>query len=145
MQINIKKLKENATIPTSGSKYAAGYDLYACINEPVVIKPHETLKIGTGLAMEIPEGYFGGILARSGFATKRGLAPANKLGCIDADFRGEIIVALHNHSTTDQTVEPNERIAQLVVIPFLALEFNETEELTNTDRGEGGFGSTGTK
>ena len=145
MQINIKKLKENATIPTSGSKYAAGYDLYACIDEPITIRPHETAKIGTGLAMEIPEGYFGGILARSGLATKRGLPPANKLGCIDTDYRGEFIVALHNHSNIEQVVEPNERIAQLVVIPFLPLDFNEVEELTDTDRGEGGFGSTGSK
>ena len=112
MQINIKKLKENATIPTSGSKYAAGYDLYACIDEPITIKPHETAKIGTGLAMEIPEGYFGAVFARSGLATKQGLRPANAVGVCDADYRGEYIVALHNDSEFEKTIKPNERIAQ---------------------------------
>lgn len=145
MQINIKKLKENATIPTSGSKYAAGYDLYACIDEPITIRPHETAKIGTGLAMEIPEGYFGGIFARSGLATKQGLRPANCCGVADSDYRGEYIVALHNDSNEERIVEPNERIAQLIVMPFLPIEFNEVNELTDTDRGEGGFGSTGSK
>ena len=145
MQINIKKLKENATIPTSGSKYAAGYDLYACIDEPITIKPHETAKIGTGLAMEIPEGYFGAVFARSGLATKQGLRPANAVGVCDADYRGEYIVALHNDSEFEKTIKPNERIAQLIVMPFLPIEFNEVNELTDTDRGEGGFGSTGSK
>lgn len=145
MQINIKKLKENAVIPTSGSKYAAGYDLYACIDEPITIEPHTTVKVGTGLAMEIPEGYFGAVYARSGLATKQGLRPANAVGVCDADYRGEYIVALHNDSTEARIIEPNERIAQLVVIPFLPLDFNEVDELSDTARGEGGFGSTGKK
>jgi dUTP pyrophosphatase len=145
MTINVKKLNPNATIPTCGSTSAAGYDLYACIEEPITIAPHETVKVGTGIAMEIPDGYVGLLFARSGIATKRGLAPANKVGVIDADYRGEFIVALHNHSTIAQTIEPNERIAQLSVVPFLPLEFNEVDELSETIRGAGGFGSTGTK
>jgi dUTP pyrophosphatase len=114
MNINIKKLNNTAIIPTKGSEYAAGYDLYANIFKPIVIKPHKTVKIGTGLSIEIPTGYFGGIVARSGLATKQGLAPANKLGICDSDYRGEYIIALHNDTRKKQIINPNERIAQLV-------------------------------
>lgn len=143
MKVNIKKLNENAVIPTRGSACSAGYDLYACINEPVTINPHETVKIGTGLAVEIPEGYFGAIFARSGFATKQGLRPANCVGVCDSDYRGEYIVALHNDTNKIKVININDRIAQLVVMPYLPIEFNEVEELTETDRNDGGFGSTG--
>ena len=142
--IKIKKLSENAIIPTRGSEYAAGYDLYACTNSPIIITPHETIKVGTGLAIEIPEGYFGAIFARSGLATKQGLRPANCVGVCDSDYRGEYIVALHNDTDIPQTINPMERIAQLVIMPFLEIEFNEVNELENTKRGDGGFGSTGT-
>ena len=146
MLIKIKKLREEATVPTSGSKYAAGYDLYACLPEgDVTIAPHATAKIGTGLAMAVPEGYFGAIFARSGLATKRGLAPANKVGVVDADYRGEIMVSLHNHGDVHQTIDHGERIAQLLLVPFLTAEFAEAQELTDTARGAGGFGSTGMK
>lgn len=143
MKINIKKLSENAVIPTRGSICSAGYDLYACINEPVTINPHETVKIGTGLAIEIPEGYFGAIFARSGFATKQGLRPANCVGVCDSDYRGEYIVALHNDTNKIKVININDRIAQLVIMPYLPIEFNEVKELTETDRNDGGFGSTG--
>ena len=143
--IAIKKLNENAVIPTYGSEYAAGADLYACISESISIAAGETLLIPTGLAMEIPVGYAGLIYARSGLASKKGLAPANKVGVIDADYRGEIMVALHNHSNQTATIEPSERIAQLVITPYLAAHFNEVTELSDTVRGEGGFGSTGSK
>ena len=145
VNVNIKKLKDDAVIPTLGSTYAAGSDLYACIDEDVVIKSGETKLISTGLAMEIPEGYAGLIYARSGLATKRGLAPANKVGVVDSDYRGEVMVALHNHSKVDAIIEPRERIAQLVVTPFLAVSFNEVDELDETARGEAGFGSSGRK
>ena len=145
MNIPVKKLKENATMPTYGSEFAAGADLYACIDEAVTINPGETHMIPTGLAMELPMGYAGIIYPRSGMASKRGLAPANKVGVVDPDYRGEFMVALHNHSLTPQTVEPNERIAQLVITPFITAQFEETEELSDTVRGAGGFGSTGTK
>lgn len=145
VNINIKKLNEKAIIPTLGSEYAAGSDLYACIDEPITIAPGETVMIKTGLAMEIPEGYAGLIYARSGLATKRGLAPANKVGVVDSDYRGEVMVALHNHSNVDATVEVSERIAQLVVTPFLSVAFSEVDELSKTVRGAGGFGSSGTK
>ena len=145
MNIKIKKLKETATIPTRGSEYAAGSDLYACIDAPITIKSGETVKIGTGLSVEIPVGYAGFIYARSGLATKKGLAPANKVGVCDSDYRGEYIVALHNDSLKDAVVEPNERIAQLIVAPYLYVDFNVVDELTDTDRGENGFGSTGSK
>lgn len=144
-KIAVKKLHEKAVLPTYGSAFAAGADLYAALDEDMVIEPNQTKLIHTGLAMEIPEGFAGLIYARSGLATKRGLAPANKVGVVDADYRGEIMVALHNHSTTAQTVVAGERIAQLVVAPFLKAEFEEAEELSSTVRGEGGFGSTGTK
>lgn len=141
--VNVKKLHENAVLPTYGSEFSAGADLYAV--EACVIPPSETRLIHTGLAMEIPEGYAGLIYARSGLASKRGLAPANKVGVVDADYRGEVMVALHNHSLVEQTIACGERIAQLVVAPFLKVDFSETDELTSTVRGVGGFGSTGTK
>lgn len=143
--INIKKLNPNATIPTYGSEYAAGADLYACIEDALTIAPGETVLVKTGLAMELPIGYAGLIYARSGLASKRGLAPANKVGVIDSDYRGEVMVALHNHSSIDQTIEPNERIAQLVITPYIKGIFSETDDLSYTVRGEGGFGSTGKK
>ena len=143
--VRIKKLKPNAAIPTYGSKYAAGADLYACIDSAVSVQPGETHLIPTGLAMEIPEGYAGLIYARSGLASKKGLAPANKVGVIDSDYRGEVMVALHNHSKVDAEIEPNERIAQLVITPYIMGIFNEVDELSETERGAGGFGSTGRK
>lgn len=145
VNVNIKKLNDKATVPTLGSEYAAGSDLYACIDEAVTIAPGETVLIKTGLAMEIPVGYAGLIYARSGLASKRGLAPANKVGVVDSDYRGEVMVALHNHSKVDAVVEPNERIAQLVVTPFLSVSYTEVDELSDTVRGDGGFGSSGTK
>ena len=143
--VNIKKLRENAVIPTYGSQFAAGADLYACLEEDLTIEPSETKLVPTGIAAEIPVGYAGLIYARSGIASKRGLAPANKVGVVDADYRGEIMVALHNHSDKPQTIARDERIAQLVIAPFLAVEFNEVDDLQDTVRGAGGFGSTGTK
>ena len=143
MKVNIKKLNKNAIIPNRGSEFSAGYDLYACLEEPINIKSNQTVKIPTGLAIEIPVGYAGMIFARSGLSTKKGLAPANKVGVCDSDYRGEYIVALHNHSDNDVVVNPGERIAQLVVIPFLSVDFVETDELNDTARGSGGFGSTG--
>ena len=144
-KVSIKKLSENAVLPTYGSPYSAGADLYALVEEETVIMPHETKLIRTGLAMEIPEGYAGLIYARSGLASKRGLAPANKVGVVDADYRGEVMVALHNHTDKEQKIEAGERIAQLVIAPFLKADFEWTEELSATVRGEGGFGSTGKK
>jgi len=141
--LRVKKLREHAVLPQYGSAYAAGADLSACMDGPVEILPGETKLVPTGLAMEVPEGYAGLIYARSGLASKRGLAPANKVGVIDADYRGEVMVALHNHSTITQKVEPGERVAQLVIAPFLAVQFEEAEALDNTVRGAGGFGSTG--
>lgn len=142
--INIKKLDSVAKIPTHGSASAAGYDLYATNTKEIDIAPHSTIKFGTGIAMEIPEGYFGAIFARSGLATKKGLRPANCVGVIDSDYRGEIIVPLHNDTDEIMTVFPQDRIAQLVILPYLAINFIETEELKSTERGKGGFGSTGT-
>lgn len=141
--IKLKKLRDNVQIPTRGSEYAAGYDLYAAITSPVIITPHTTVKIGTGIAVEIPNGYFGAVFARSGLATKEGLRPANAVGVCDSDYRGEYIVALHNDSDTPRTVTPGERIAQLVIMPYLQVDFEEVNELSDTVRGEGGFGSTG--
>lgn len=143
MRVNIKRLNENAIIPTRATEYSAGMDLYACTSTPVIIAPHETVMIGTGLAIELPEGHFGAIYARSGLASKQGLAPANKVGVVDRDYVGEVKVALHNHSNEPQIINPMERIAQLVVMPYLPVEFNEVDELSETERGEGGFGSTG--
>lgn len=143
MEVKIKKLNGNAVIPTRGSEKSAGYDLYACIEKSMFIKPHETVMIGTGLSMELPDNTFGAIFARSGIATKRGLAPANKVGICDSDYRGEYIVALHNHSDKTQWVDPEERIAQLIVLPYINVNFIEMDKLDDTERGIGGFGSTG--
>ena len=144
MHIQVKKLSPDAQLPTRGSAQAAGYDLYACIPDgTAAIKPHATVRIGTGLAIAVPEGYFGAIFARSGLAAKQGLRPANCVGVADSDYRGEYIVALHNDTDDVRTVAHGERIAQLVVMPYLAVEFDEVEELDATARGEGGFGSTG--
>lgn len=141
--IRVKRLFNDAKLPTYGSAEAAGADLYACLTEPVTIKPGETAWISTGIALEVPKGCAGLIYARSGMATKRGLAPANKVGVIDSDYRGEVKVVLLNHSDTMQTIEPGERIAQLVITPVLTPPYEETEDLSDTDRGIGGFGSTG--
>lgn len=143
MKIQVKKLRPDAILPTAGSQYAAGYDLYACLDAPVVIPPDATAKIGTGLAIAVPEGWFGAVFARSGLATKQGLRPANCVGVCDSDYRGEYIVPLHNDSAAAQTVSPGDRIAQLVLLPYLAAEFEEAEALPETARGAGGFGSTG--
>lgn len=145
MHVNVKKLNENAVLPTYGSANAAGADIYACLDAPLTIAPHETVMVHTGLAMEIPEGYAGLIYARSGLACKRNLAPANKVGVVDSDYRGEFMIALHNHGTTSQTVEPKERIAQLVITPYIVGQFEVVDELDTTERGAGGFGSTGRK
>lgn len=142
--IPIKILNEWAKIPTRGSNDAAGYDLYAATSYKIEIKPHTTIKIGTGLSFELPRGTFGAIFARSGIATKRGLRPSNCVGVIDADYRGECLVALHNDTDEVQVIEPQERIAQLVLLPYVEMIFTEVDELSDTDRGEGGFGSTGT-
>ncbi len=144
-QVKIKKLNPKAVVPTYGSPFSAGADLYACEDSPVTIAPHETVLVHTGLSFEIPEGFAGFIYARSGLATKKGLAPANKVGVIDADYRGEVMVSLHNHTNAPQSVEPFERVAQMVIAPFLKADFIEADELSDTVRGTGGFGSTGTK
>lgn len=141
--INYTKLRYNAVEPISGSLCAAGYDLSAAIDEPVMIAPHCTLKIPTGLSIELPDNTFGGLYARSGIASREGLRPANCTGIIDSDYRGEIIVALHNDSDTHRIVEPGERIAQIIVQPYIHATFNETNGLSSTERGSGGFGSTG--
>ena len=141
--IRVKKLKKNAILPTYGSAEAAGADLYACLENSIVIQPGETAFVPTGLAMEIPKGYAGLIYARSGLACKRGLAPANKVGVIDSDYRGEFIVVLHNHGDANQEIAHGERIAQLVVTPVLMPDFTEVDDLSNTTRATGGFGSTG--
>ncbi|MBQ1603603.1 MAG: dUTP diphosphatase [Oscillospiraceae bacterium] len=143
--VQVKKLKSQATLPTSGSRYAAGYDLYACLDGDgeVTIPAHRTVKIGTGLAVALPEGTFGAIFARSGLATKEGLRPANCVGVIDSDYRGECIVSVHNDSGVERTVRTGERIAQLVLLPFLPMEFEEVDALEDTERGDSGFGSTG--
>lgn len=143
--LRIKKLRDNAQMPTYGSEFAAGADMYAALDEAVTIEPGETKLIPTGLAFEIPEGYAGFIYARSGLASKRGLAPANKVGVVDADYRGEVMVALHNHGSVPQAVEAGERIAQMIIAPFVAVNYVFSDELDDTVRGEGGFGSTGRK
>ncbi|MBP3783885.1 MAG: dUTP diphosphatase [Butyrivibrio sp.] len=157
MQVEIKKLSEDAQLPTRGSEKAAGYDLRMSQSTTIElnkentdilmgilkIKPHETVKVGTGLAAKIPDGYFGAIYARSGLATKQGLRPANAVGVIDSDYRGELIVALHNDTDKEQTIKTGDRIAQLVVMPYLPVEFTEVDTLDETERGAGGFGSTG--
>lgn len=144
-KIKVKPLRENAILPTYGSDEAAGADLYACIDAPITIEPHQTVFIPTGLSMALPKKTGGFIMARSGLACKKGLAPANKVGLIDSDYRGEFMVALHNHSNVAQTIEPKERIAQLVIVPVLTPEYEQVDELDSTQRGAGGFGSTGTK
>ena len=143
MEVAVKKLRPGAILPAYGSAEAAGADLYACLEEPKTIAPGETAFVPTGLAMELPKGYVGLIYARSGLACKRGLAPANKVGVIDSDYRGEFIVALHNHGTEPQTIDNGERIAQLVITPVVTPCYQETESLSETGRGCGGFGSTG--
>lgn len=143
MIVNFKKTTESAHIPTKGTEYSAGADLYS-VECPTNIMPGETKKIGTGIAVEIPEGYAGLVFARSGLSCKSGLAPANKVGVIDSDYRGEIFVFLHNHGDVPRTVQPGDRIAQIVFVPFANALFNEVNDLSETVRGEGGFGSTGT-
>ena len=145
MNVAIKKLCPNAVIPSYGSEYAAGADLYACIDGELEIKPHSTVVIPTGIALELPLGYAGLLYARSGLATKKGLAPANKVGVVDCDYRGEVKVALHNHSDICQSVSSGERIAQLVITPYITAAFTVADELSPTVRGAGGFGSTGSK
>ena len=144
-KVEIKKLDERAIIPTYGTEFSAGADIYALLDKPVTIAPGETVFIHTGLAIAIPEGIVGLNFARSGMASKRGLAPANKVGVIDSDYRGEVMVALHNHGKEPQTIEHGDRVAQMVFVPYYAAEFELREELSETLRGEGGFGSTGTK
>jgi dUTP pyrophosphatase len=141
--VRVKKVHPDAIIPTYGSAEAAGADLYACVEEPVEIHPGRTVFIPTGLAMEIPKGCAGLIYARSSMGTKRGLAPANKVGVIDSDYRGQVMVALHNHGREVQTISYGERIAQLLITPVYTPGFQEVEELDDTQRGSGGFGSTG--
>ena len=143
MKLCFKKLDPRATVPTYGSNLAAGADLRAVLDAPVTIKPDESVLIHTGIAVAIPAGYVGLVYARSGIACKRGLAPSNKVGVIDADYRGEIMVSLHNHGTTEQTIDPDERIAQMVITPFIHCEYEEADNLDDTERGAGGFGSTG--
>ncbi len=145
LQVKIKKLNEKAILPTYGSPYSAGADLYACIDEDIIVEPGKTVFVKTGLAMEIPVGFAAFIYARSGLACKKGLAPANKVGVVDCDYRGEVMVALHNHSDEARTVSVGERIAQLVIAPYYTADFCECDELSDTVRGEGGFGSTGRK
>ncbi len=141
--ICVKKLKENAKLPTYGSAEAAGADLYACLDQAVTVAPGESVWVPTGIALEVPKGCAGLIYARSGLACKQGLAPANKVGVVDSDYRGEVTVVLHNHSNTIQTVEPGQRIAQLVITPVLTPAYLEVSELSSSDRGAGGFGSSG--
>ena len=143
VQIRVKKLSQNAILPTYGSAEAAGADLYACLDEAVVIAPGQTVFVPTGIAMEVPKGCAGLIYARSGLACKRGLAPANKVGVIDSDYRGPIIVALHNHGNVEQIIAHGERIAQMVITPVLTPYYVQSDELDDTQRGNGGFGSTG--
>lgn len=144
MNIKYKKLNELAKVPTRGSESAAGYDLYAATEDKIVVYPHSTLMISTGLSLELPEGHFGAIFARSGLASNKGLRPANCVGVVDSDYRGEVKVALHNDTDLVQSFEAGDRIAQLVLLPYVEMIFVETEELTETERGEDGFGSTGT-
>ena len=143
MKISVRRLRPDAVIPSAGSAFAAGYDLYACMDAPVDIPPHATVKVGTGLSVAVPEGYFGAVFARSGLASKQGLRPANCVGVCDSDYRGEYIVALHNDGEAPQTVSPGDRIAQLVILPYMTAQFEEADALPATQRGAGGFGSTG--
>lgn len=141
IEVRFKKIRDNAIVPTRGSAFAAGYDL--CATADCTIEGGETVKVGTGICMEIPDGFFGGIFARSGLATKQGLRPANCVGVVDSDYRGELIVALHNDDELSRSIHAGDRIAQLVLIPYLAADFVEVDELEETVRGAGGFGSTG--
>jgi len=141
--VKIKKLNDLAVVPTRGSEQAAGYDLHAAVEDIIDIAPHSTIKIPTGLSCEFPKGMFGAIVARSGLATKKGLRPANCIGIIDSDYRGEIIVALHNDTDEMQSIEPMERIAQLILIPYVEMMFCTVDTLSETGRGKGGFASTG--
>ena len=143
--VRYQKLDERAVEPRYGSADAAGADLYAVMDEPLTLQPGQTALVRTGLAVEIPAGFVGLVCARSGLATKRGLAPANKVGVIDADYRGVILISLHNHSGEPQTVEHGERVAQLLLVPYLTAAYEQADSLTDTDRGAGGFGSTGAK
>ncbi len=143
MNIQLKKLSESALLPVRGSEYAAGYDLFSDIDNDVSIAPHETKLIGTGISVAIPDGYFGGIYARSGLSTKEGLRPANCTGVIDSDYRGEIKVPVHNDSNEIRVISPNQKIAQMIIQPFLSVEFEEVDSLDDTARGNNGFGSTG--
>ncbi len=145
MKIAFVKLRENAVVPSYGSRSAAGADLYAAIDERITLAPGETRLIPHGIAMAIPEGYAGFIYARSGLATRRNLAPANKVGVVDADYRGELMTPIHNHGSAPAVIEPGERVAQLVVAPVVNAELIETDALDETERGAGGFGSTGTR
>ena len=141
--IKYTKLNEYAQEPTRGSAAAAGYDLYAAIKDPVAIPAHSTVKIGTGLSFALPDNTFAAIFARSGLATKQGLRPANCVGVCDSDYRGEYIVAIHNDTNEEKVIEPNERIAQMILMPYIPMMFEEVESLEDTQRGTGGFGSTG--
>lgn len=143
MKLRVKKLKEGAKLPTYGTVEAAGADLYVCLEAPVTLQPGETRFLPTGIAIAVPRGYAGLVFARSGMACKRDLAPANKVGVIDSDYRGEVNVVLHNHGAKPQTVYTGDRVAQLLVVPVLAPQLEEVEELEDTSRGTGGFGSTG--
>ena len=143
MDIQLKKLSESALLPVRGSEYAAGYDLFSDIDSDVSIAPHETKLIGTGISVAIPDGYFGGIYARSGLSSKEGLRPANCTGVIDSDYRGEIKVPVHNDSNEIRVISPNQKIAQMIIQPFLSVEFEEVDSLDDTARGNKGFGSTG--
>ena len=145
MKLQVKKLNPGAELPTYGTEHSAGADLYVCLEQSVVIQPGKTEFLPTGLSISVPNGYAGLIFARSSLGAKRGLAPANKVGVIDSDYRGPVMVALHNHGALPQTVEPGERVAQLLVVPVLAPEMELVAELDETDRGNGGFGSTGRK
>ena len=143
MEIKVKKLNDKVTLPTRGSEYAAGYDLYAAIENNITVPAHSTEKIGTGLSFELPDETFAAIFARSGLATKQGLRPANCVGVCDSDYRGEYIVAIHNDTDEDKIIEPRERIAQMILIPYIPMTFVETDELSESGRGQDGFGSTG--
>lgn len=143
MKVKIKKLNKKAIIPTRGSEKAAGFDLYACCDDSILIRPHETQKINTGIAIQPPDGYFGAIFARSGLSTRFGLRPANCCGICDQDYTGEYIVALHNDTDEPQAIGPKDRIAQLIFLPYIDVEFCEVDQLKDTERGNSGFGSTG--
>lgn len=144
-EIKVKKLRENAKLPVYGTEFSAGADLFACLDEPLTILPGETKLISLGISLEIPNGYAGLVFARSGLATKRSLAPANKVGVIDSDYRGEFFVPLYNHGNAPQTIENGERIAQLIITPYLTAKFVEADTLSDTVRGAGSFGSTGSR